>query len=398
MKIKHGIKLTGLVGVLIGSLMLAGCGDQKATAVPQQNPPVEVGVIKVEPQSVPITAELPGRTSAYLVAEVRPQVGGIIQNRLFEEGSDVKAGDVLYQIDPATYQAAYASAKAALSKAEANLATIRLRAERFAALVKFNAVSRQDYDDVMGLLNQAEADVEAQKAALETARINLEYTRVTSPISGRIGKSSVTTGALVTASQSNPLATVQQFDPIYVDLTQSSAELLRLRKNLASGAIQNGGSDQAKVKLLLEDGSEYPLEGTLKFSDVTVDQGTGSITLRALFPNPNEILLPGMYVRAILEQGVKENAFLVPQQSVIRDPRGNAIGMIVHSDGTVERRKLTIARAMGDQWLVSEGLNPGEQLIVEGVQKIRPGTDQKVVAVNITKARLASRTTPDAIR
>jgi membrane fusion protein (multidrug efflux system) len=346
-----------------------------------------VGVVDVEPQSVAITTELPGRTSAHLIAEVRPQVSGIIQKRLFEEGSDIKAGDVLYQIDPATYEAAYASAKAALSKAETSLATTRTKAERYKTLVNINAVSRQDYDDIMGLLKQAEAEVQVQKAALETARINLNYTRVTSPISGRIGKSIVTTGALVTAGQSSPLATVQQFNPIYVDLTQSSAELLRLKQNLANGLIKIDSANQANIKLLLEDGSTYPLEGILKFSDVTVDQSTGSVTLRALFPNPDGLLLPGMYVRAILEQGVNENAFLVPQKGVTRDPRGNAVAMIVQSDGTVERRTLTIARAIEDKWLVSEGLSAGDQLIVEGIQKIRPGVDQKVIPVNVTDAR-----------
>jgi membrane fusion protein (multidrug efflux system) len=326
-----------------------------------------------------LTTELPGRTSAYLIAEVRPQVGGIIQKRLFTEGSDVKEGEVLYQIDPAVYQATYNSAKAALARAEANLIPIRLKAGRYAELVKINAVSQQDYDDANAALKQAEADVEAGKAAVEIARINLAYTKVTAPISGRIGRSSVTNGALVTASQPAALATIQQLSPIYVDVTQSSAELLRLKQNLASGLLKSNGAAQARVRLILEDGSPYPLQGTLKFSEVTVDQSTGSITLRAIFPNPKHMLLPGMFVRAILEEGVNEHAILVPQRGVTRNPAGNAMVMVVGSEEKVEPRVIKVPRTVGENWLVSEGLKAGDRVILEGLQKARPGTPVKAV-------------------
>ena len=334
----YSVKLFLFTGILVGSLMLTACGKQNGAGGPMQSGPPEVAVMVVKPERVALTTELAGRTSAYLIAEVRPQVGGIIQKRLFTEGSDVKAGEVLYQIDPATYQAAYDSAKAALARAEANLIPVRLKAERYRELVKINAVSKQDYDDASAALKQAEADVEAGKAALETARINLAYTRVTAPISGRIGRSSVTDGALVTASQPAALATIQQLGSMYVDVTQSSAELLRLKQNLASGLLKSSGAAQARVKLLLEDGSAYPLPGTLKFSEVTVDQSTGSITLRAIFPNPKQTLLPGMFVRAILEEGVNEQAILVPQRGVTRNPAGNAMVMVVGAEEKVEPR------------------------------------------------------------
>jgi membrane fusion protein (multidrug efflux system) len=333
----------------------------------------------VQPQRVTLTTELPGRTSAYLIAEVRPQVGGIVQKRLFTEGSDVKAGEILYQIDPATYQAAYNSAKAALSRAEANVVNARLKAERYRELVKNNFVSQQDYDDVNAAFKLAEADVEAGKAALETARINLAYTRITAPISGRIGRSTVTDGALVTANQPAALATIQMLSSMYVDVTQSSAELLQLKQNLASGLMKNGTTDQARVKLVLEDGSAYSLSGTLKFSDVTVDQSTGSITLRAIFPNPKQTLLPGMFVRAILEEGVNDHAILVPQRGVTRSPDGNAMVMVVNGEEKVETRAIKVVRTVGDNWLVSEGLKAGDRVIVEGLQKARPGTPVKAV-------------------
>jgi len=373
-----------VAAILAGWLMLSGGEKQSAAGEEARSAPPEVGVVVMEPQTVRITSELAGRTSAYLVAEVRPQVGGIIQKRQFTEGADIKAGEPLYQIDPATYQAAHASAKAALSKAEAALMTAKLKADRYKDLVAIKAVSRQDYDDAAGALKGTEADVEAARAALETARINLAYTRVTSPISGRIGKSSATVGALVTASQSTALSTVQQLDPIYVDVTQSTTQMLRLKQNLASGRLKSDGLQQAKVSLTLEDGTRYPLEGTLKFSDVTVDQTTGSITLRAVFPNPDHLLLPGMYVRAVLEEGVNEQAILAPQQGVTRDPRGNATALVVSGEGTVEQRTIVIARAMGDKWLVSDGLAPGDRLIVEGLQKVQPGMQVNAVVVEAT--------------
>jgi len=375
----YSVKLLFLMGILIGSLMLTACGKQKGAGGPMQSGSPEVGVIVVKPQRVVLTMELAGRTSAYLVAEVRPQVGGIIQKRLFTEGTDIKAGEVLYQIEPAMYEAAYASAKANLSRSEANIIPIRLKAGRYAELAKINAVSLQDYDDASAALKQAEADVEASKAAVETARINLAYTRVTAPISGRIGRSSVTNGALVTASQPAALATIQQLSPIYVDVTQSSAELLRLKQNLASGLLISNGAVQARVRLLLEDGSPYPLPGTLKFSEVTVDQSTGSITLRAIFPNPKHTLLPGMFVRAILEEGVNEHAILVPQRGVTRNPAGNAMIMLVGSEEKVEPRIIKVVQSVGDKWLVSDGLKAGDRVILEGLQKARPGTPVKAV-------------------
>ena len=334
----------------------------------------------MQTQRVALTTELSGRTSAQMVAEVRPQVSGIIQKRVFVEGSDVKAGQVLYQIDPASFQAAYASAKAVQGKAEATLGSVRLKAERYQDLVKIKAVSQQDNDDAQASLKLAEAELAAAKAAVETARINLAYTKVVAPISGRIGRSTVTDGALVTANQAGALATIQQLGTMYVDVTQSSAELLKLRQNLASGQLKrDSATAQAKVKLLLEDGSTYPLPGMLKFSEVTVDQSTGSITLRATFPNPKQVLLPGMFVRALLEEGVDEQAILVPQRGVTRNPKGDAMVMVVGAEEKVEPRVIQVVRTVGENWLVSDGLKPGDRVILEGLQKARPGTPVKAV-------------------
>ncbi|GFE56289.1 efflux RND transporter periplasmic adaptor subunit [Geobacter sp. AOG1] len=370
-------KLIAVAGILVTGVMVTGCGKKNST--PPPSGPPEVGIVVIKPERVVLTTELPGRTSPYLIAEVRPQVSGIIQKRVFTEGSDVKAGQVLYQIDPATYQAAYASASAALSRAEANLIPARLKEERFRDLVKMKAVSQQDYDDASAALKQAEADVAASKAAVETARINLAYTKVTAPISGRIGRSTVTNGALVTANQSAALATIQQLSSMYVDVSQSNADLLKLKQNLASGLLKNGGTAQARVKLVLEDGSAYPVPGTLKFSEVTVDQSTGSITLRAIFPNPKQTLLPGMFVRAILEEGVNEQAIMVPQRGVTRNPAGDAVVMVVGAEDKVEPRTIKVFRTVGDKWLVSEGLKTGDRVILEGFQKARPGTQVKAV-------------------
>ncbi|MBT0652420.1 efflux RND transporter periplasmic adaptor subunit [Geomobilimonas luticola] len=370
-------KLIAVAGILVVGVTVTGCGKKKST--PPPSGPPEVGVITIQTQRAAVTTELPGRTSAYLVAEVRPQVSGIVQKRIFTEGSDVKAGQVLYQIDPATYQAAYASAKAALARAEANLIPARLKEERFRDLVKIKAVSQQDYDDASASLKQAEAEVAAAKASVETARINLAYSKVTAPISGRIGKSTVTDGALVTANQSAPLATIQNLGSMYVDITQSSAELLRLQQSLASGLLKKGGAAGAKVKLLLENGATYPLEGTLKFSDVTVEPTTGSVTLRALFPNPKQQLLPGMFVRAVVQEGVNEQAILVPQRGVTRNPVGEAMVMVVGAEEKVEPRTIKVARTVGDNWLVGEGLKAGDRVILEGIQKARPGTTVKAV-------------------
>jgi len=376
---KGRANLITILLILIAGMILTSCEKKNTTVGKSPSTPPEVGVVVVQPQRVTLTTELAGRTSAHLIAEVRPQVGGIIQKRLFTEGSDVKAGEILYQIDPATYQAAYNSAKASLARAEANVINARLKAERYRELIKNNFVSQQDYDDVNAAFKLAEADIEAGKAAVESARINLAYTRITAPISGRIGRSTVTEGALVTANQSTALATIQQLNPMYVDVTQSSAELLQLKQNLASGLLKNSATDQARVKLILEDGSAYALSGTLKFSDVTVDQSTGSITLRAIFPNPKQILLPGMFVRAILEEGVNEQAILVPQRGVTRSPDGNAMVLVVGGEEKVEARAIKVVRTVGDNWLVSEGLKAGDRVILEGLQKARPGTSVKAV-------------------
>ena len=375
-KVNRCVKMILVSIALLASIILSGCGSQQAA--PKPGLP-EVAVVIVNPERVVLTTELPGRTSPYFVAEIRPQVNGIVQERLFNEGSDVKAGSVLYRIDPAPYQAAYDNAVAALARSEANLPPVRLKAERYKELIAVKAISQQDFDNAAAALKQAEADIDYSKAALESARINLAYTRITAPISGRIGKSNVTVGALATAYQGSPFATIQQLDPIYVDATQSSANLLQLRQNISAGRIKGTGPDQARVKLLLEDGTPYPQEGTLKFSEVTVDPSTGSFILRMIFPNPKHTLLPGMYVRAVVQEGVVDRAILVPQQGVSRDPKGNPVGLIVDGSGKVEQRMITVARAIGDRWLVSEGLNPGDRLIVEGSQRIRPGSSVRVV-------------------
>lgn len=381
--------------ILAATLLLSGCGKKKSAAPPPAGPP-EVGVVTVQPQRVALTTELSGRTTAQLIAEVRPQVGGIILKRLFTEGSDVKAGQVLYQIDPATYQAAFASAKASQSRAEANLNSVRLKAGRYSDLIKINAVSQQDNDDAQAALQQAQADVASAKAAVETARINLAYTRITAPISGRIGRSTVTTGALVTAGQTAALATVQQLSSMYVDVTQSTADLLKLKQNLANGVLKKSSS--AQVKLLLEDGSSYPLTGTLKFSEVTVDQSTGSVTLRAVFPNPKQALLPGMFVRAILEEGVNDNAILIPQRGVTRNPKGEAMVMTVGAEEKVEPRPIKVVRTVGDSWLVSDGLKAGDRVILEGLQKARPGTTVKAVPFGSAPAAPAGSQQPAAAK
>ncbi|RJP68477.1 MAG: efflux RND transporter periplasmic adaptor subunit [Candidatus Abyssobacteria bacterium SURF_17] len=364
---------------VLAFFLLGGChserGGQAASA-----PVPEVATETIETHQVELNTELPGRTSAYLVAEIRPQVNGIIQKRLFKEGSDVKAGELLYQIDPALFQVAHDSAKASLGKAQANLSSIQLRAERYKDLLADKVVSQQDYDDATAALEQARAEIEYWKTAVEAARINLGYARVTAPISGRIGRSSVTDGALVTAYQPMSLATIQQLDPIYVDVTQSSAELLRLKRSLETGRLSADGRNQRKVRLLLEDATPYSLEGTLQFRDVTVDPATGSFTLRIVVPNPEHLLLPGMFVRAIVQEGMAEDAILVPQQGVTRNPKGEPIALIVDETDTVQQRMLTLDRAIGDQWLVSSGLSRGERLIVEGMLNVRPGDAVKVVS------------------
>ena len=379
MQIKFNVASLSTGLALVVSLTLTGCGKPQATG-PQKGA-TQVGVVVVKAQKVSITSELPGRTSPYKIAEVRPQISGIVQQRLFREGADVKAGETLYQIDPAIYKATYDSAQANLAKAEANLLTVKLKAERYRELVKINAVSKQDFDDADAALKQAEADVAANKAAVDTARINLDYTRITSPISGRIGISTVTPGALLTANQTVALTTVQQLDPIYVDVIQPSAELMRMKHALESGLLKRAGPDAVKVRLLLDDNIPYALEGTLEFSDVTVDQGTGTVTLRAVFPNPKHDLLPGMFVRAILEEGVNEQGLLVPQQGVTHDTRGNATALVLDTDGKVELRALELGEAVGDKWVVKSGLNVGDQLIVDGLQKVKPGATAQAVSM-----------------
>ncbi|MHB8066749.1 MAG: efflux RND transporter periplasmic adaptor subunit [Desulfobaccales bacterium] len=367
------------------TMLLGGCGSgQGQQAMPTQVP--EVATVTVQPQQVELTTELPGRTSPYLVAEIRPQVNGIIKKRLFKEGSDVKAGQLLYQIDPAPFQVALDSAKASLGKAQANLPSIRLKAERYKELLAEKAVSKQDTDDAAAAMGQAQAEIEYWKAQVEGARINLGYTRVTAPISGRIGKSSVTDGALVTAYQPAALATIQQLDPIYVDVTQSSAELLRLKRNLDSGRLSADGKNGKKVCILLEDGNLCPQPGALQFRDVTVDQTTGSFTLRIVVPNPKHLLLPGMYVRAAVQEGIAQQAILIPQQGVNRTPKGEPFALIVDEAGKVQLRMLTLNRAIGDQWLVSSGLKPGERMVVEGMMKVRPGAVVKPIPWESAKA------------
>ncbi len=362
------------------SLTLAACGQGKGGAAGMgAGGPSDVGVVIARTQPVNLTTELSGRTSAYLVSEVRPQVSGIVKARLFQEGGYVRAGQALYQIDPATYQAAYNSAAAGLAQAQAAYTAARLKADRYKALVETGAVSKQDNDDAQAASQQAAANVAAQKASVDAARINLGYTKVLSPISGRIGKSSVTPGALVTANQAAALATVQDTSRVYVDLTQSSAELLKLQRDLANGSVGRSGS--AQVTLKLEDGSTYPTPGKLEFSDVTVDPATGSIGLRATFANPNGVLLPGMYVRAVLGAATAQNGMLIPQPAVSRDPKGNATVMVVGAKSLAEPRPITVRQMVGDAWLVTGGLKPGDQVIVEGLQKVRPGAPVKAAVI-----------------
>lgn len=367
-----------LVPVLISGLLVGGCPRKQQAAPPPATP--EVAVVTVGTQRVVLTTELPGRTCPYLVAEIRPQVNGLIQKRLFTEGSDVKAGQVLYRIDPAPFEAALKTAEAALVRSQASLPSIRSRVERYKDLLTDKAVSQQDYDDAVSALNQAEADVQYWTAAAQTARINLGYTEVAAPIGGRIGRSGVTDGALVAAYQPAALSTIQQLDPIYVDVPQSTTELLRLQRRLAEGRLNGDGADQQKVKLILEDGGQYPGDGTLQFRDVTVDPGTGSVILRAVFPNPQGVLLPGMFVRAAVTEGVLEQAILVPQQAVSRDIKGNPTALVVGPEDKVEARMLTVDRAIGDKWLVFSGLSVGDRVIIEGMQKVRPGATVKVAS------------------
>ena len=359
---------------LLASGLLAGCGDKgEAGQGAGEMPPAAVDVVTLHAAPLQLMSELTGRTAPLRVAEVRPQVNGIILKRLFTEGSDVKAGQLLYQIDPAVYQAAVASAKANLAKAQANEQSARLKAQRYAELVKVKAISRQEYDDADAAWKQQVAEIGAAKAALQSANINLAYTRITAPISGRIGKSAVTEGALVTAQQADSLTSISQLDPMYVDVRQSTADLLRLKRQVAAGKLVQDESKGAKVRFQLEDGSQYSEEGSLQFSDVTVDETTGMVTLRVLVPNPHDLLLPGMFMRATLQEGERPQGLLVPQTAVTRTPKGGATVMVVTADNKVELREVQLSRVVGDSWVVESGLNTGEKVIVAGLQKVKPG-------------------------
>ncbi|WP_321860111.1 efflux RND transporter periplasmic adaptor subunit [Burkholderia cenocepacia] len=372
-----------LITVATAAVFLAACG-KKESAPPPQTP--EVGVVTVQPQAVPVYTDLPGRTSAFLVAQVRARVDGIVLRREFTEGTDVKAGQRLYKIDPAPYIAALNSAKATLAKAQANLVTQNALVARYKVLVAANAVSKQDYDNAVATQGQAAADVASGKAAVDTAQINLGYTDVVSPISGRVGISQVTPGAYVQASQATLMSTVQQLDPVYVDLTQSSLDGLKLRQDVQSGRLKTSGPGAAKVSLILEDGKTYSEAGKLQFSDVTVDQTTGSVTIRAVFPNPGRVLLPGMFVRARIEEGVNENAFLVPQIGVTHDQKGQAIAMVVNASNKVEPRPLKTTGMQGQNWVVEGGLQAGDHVIVQGADKVRPGATVKTVPAQLAPA------------
>jgi membrane fusion protein, multidrug efflux system len=367
------------LAVLFCTTLLSAC--HKAAAPPPPGPPV-VGFVTVQTEPVTNAVELPGRTDAVESSDVRPQVNGVIKARLFTEGGNVKAGQVLYLIDPAPYQAALDQAKGLLANAEAALTTAKLKADRYADLVKINAVSRQDNDDAEASYKQALATVVQQKAAVEAAAVNLGYTRVTAPISGRIGRALATPGALATAGQATALATIQKLDPIYVDVTESADQLLKLKRAMSGGSLANA-PDSAQVKLLLSDNTTYPEQGQLKFSEVTVDQTTDSVTLRALFHNPNAVLLPGMFVRAELNQGLYRDGILAPQQGISHDPKGAATAMVVGADGKAEPRMLKTAGVFGDKWLVTDGLKPGDKLIVEGLLSIQPGMPVKAIPAHL---------------
>ncbi|ALQ10146.1 MULTISPECIES: efflux RND transporter periplasmic adaptor subunit [Pseudoalteromonas] len=362
-----------VLSALVGSVALTGCDqatEQSQASAPQAVP---VGVLTLKSQALTLKKELPGRISAFQIAEIRPQVSGIVQSRLFVEGKEVKQGQALYQIDPATFEADLAASEASVARAEASIASSKSKASRYGELLKIKAVSQQDFDEADAAYKQANAELLTAKAQLKSAQINLDYSHVSSPISGQISKSSVTVGALVSANQSTALATVTQLDPIYIDLTQSSNELTQLKKAIASGRLGIDANSQTDVELIMEDGSAYSHKGTLQFSEVTVDPSTGSVTLRAKFPNPEKLLLPGMYARASIVEGVKADAILVPQRGVSRNNKGEPTAMVVSKDNKVESRVLKVDRTVGSDWLVTDGLSDGDKLIVEGLQKIRPG-------------------------
>ena len=376
-----------LLTAATAAVMLAACG-QKQSAPPPQTP--EVGIVTVQPQAVPVITELPGRTSAFLVAQVRARVDGIVLRREFTEGTQVKAGQRLYKIDPAPYIATLNNAKASLAKAQANLASTTAQANRYKVLVAANAVSKQDYDNAVAAEGQAAADVAAGKAAVDTAQINLGYTDVVSPVTGQVGISQVTPGAYVQASQATLMSTVQQLDPVYVDVTQSSLAGLKLRREIQAGRLKTNGPNAAKVELVLEDGRVYSEKGKLQFTDVTVDQTTGSVTIRATFANRDHVLLPGMFVRARIEEGVDENALLVPQIGVTHDQKGQPTALVLNKDDKVELRTLQATSTYGQYWVVEGGLNAGDRVIVNGVDKIKPGAQAKGVPAQLPPPGAAS--------
>jgi membrane fusion protein (multidrug efflux system) len=376
--------LVPALAALLAAAALAGCGKHDPKGDPQGGGAPDVGVVILQAAPVTLSTELAGRATPYESSDVRPQVGGIIVARPFTEGANVKAGQVLYRLDPAPYRAAYDQARAQVASAQANLTTTQLKAQRYGELVKINGVAKQDYDDAEAAYKQAVAQVAQLKAAAESARINLEYATITAPISGRVGPSTVTKGALVTIGQAAALTTIQRLDPIYVDVTQSANDLLRLRRALAAGQL-TGGPATVPVRLKLDDGSDYPQEGKLQFADVTVDQTTGAVTLRALFPNPAGVLLPGMFVRAEVVEGVVPQGLLAPQQGVARDERGRPTALVVGPDGKAQLRDLELGQVVGDKWLVTSGLRAGDRLIVQGLQRVKPGQ-----AVHATAANLAA--------
>lgn len=382
-----------LISAATAAVLLAACGP-KQSAPPQQTP--EVAIVTVQPTSVPVITELPGRTSAFLVAQVRARVDGIVLRREFVEGSQVKAGQRLYKIDPAPYIAALNSAKASLAKAQATLATTTAQANRYKVLVAANAVSKQDYDNAVAAEGQAAADVAAGKAAVDTAQINLGYTDVTSPVTGQVGISQVTPGAYVQASAATLMSTVQQLDPVYVDLTQSSLDGLKLRRQVQEGRLKTTGPDAAKVQLILEDGRNYSEQGKLQFTDVTVDQGTGSVTIRAIFQNKDHVLLPGMFVRARIDEGVNDRAIVVPQTGITHDPKGQPTALVVDEHNKVTVRQLVTGSTYGSNWVVESGLNPGDRVIVLGTDKVRPGMTVKTVPAPAPASDAAAQQAPAA--
>ncbi|WP_198937196.1 efflux RND transporter periplasmic adaptor subunit [Herbaspirillum camelliae] len=362
-------RIAGVAVVLVTCLQLVACKKDSALAAASAAP--EVGVLTIQPQKLQLVTELPGRTSPFLIAEVRPQVGGILLKRSFKEGAEVKAGQSLYEIDPAPY-------KAVMSRAEAAFQSAQSLANRYEQLIQTRAISQQQFDDARSQYLQT-------KAAMDTARIDLNYTKIGAPISGRIGRSTVTQGALVTANQGTALATIQQLNPIYVDIVQPSTSLLRLREELASGRLKSAAGGEAEVHLTLDDGRPYPHPGKLQFSEVSVDESTGAVTLRAVFPNPQGLLLPGMFVRAQLQEGVRDNALLVPQRGVTRDTQGNAVAMVVDAKNSVQQRSLVTERSVEGQWLVSSGIKPGDRVILDGLQRVRPGIEVKPVPASINE-------------